>query len=119
MAEAFVQQYSYNVQLDVSLRDVETAKQLSNESFSNFLLRWRGKTSKMPNCPSEKDEVRMVIKIILPTYGHQLAPIPLKNFVDLYDTGIQVEDAINSGNNGGKTSEVNVLMFEGSLLHQE
>ena len=39
--------------------------------------------------------------------------------MDLYDTGIQVEDAINSGNNGGKTSEVNVLMFEGSLLHQE
>ena len=51
----------------------------------------------MPNSPSEKDQVRMVMKIILPTYGRQLAPIPLKNFVDLYDTGIQVEDAINSG----------------------
>ena len=85
----------------------------------------------MPNCPSEKDQVRMVMKIILPTYGHQLAPIPLKNFVDLYDADIQVEDAINSGlieksdakplkkfgvgnssnsgNNGGKTSEVNAV----------
>ena len=27
----FVQQYSYNVQLDVNLRDLETTKQLSNE----------------------------------------------------------------------------------------
>ena len=33
MAEAFAQQYSYNVQLDVSLRDLETKKQLNNDSF--------------------------------------------------------------------------------------
>ena len=36
MAEAFAQQYSYNFQLDVSLKDLETTKQLSNESFSDF-----------------------------------------------------------------------------------
>nr|POE62373.1 hypothetical protein CFP56_43958 [Quercus suber] len=57
--------------------------------------------------------------------------MPLKTFVDLYDAGIQVEDAINSGlieksdakpqkkfgvryssnsdNNGGKTSEINAV----------
>ena len=52
MVEAFALQYSYNVQLDVSLRDLETTKQLNNESFSDLLMRWRGKTSKMPNCPS-------------------------------------------------------------------
>ena len=69
MAEAFVQQYSYNVQLDVSLRDLETTKKLSNESFSNFQMRWRGKASKIPNRPSKKDQVRMVMKNILPTYG--------------------------------------------------
>ena len=95
MVEAFVQQYLYNVQLDVSLRDLETTKQLSNETFSDFLMRWREKASKMPNRSSEKDQVRMVIKNILPTYGHQCAPISLKSFVDLYDAGIQVEDAIN------------------------
>ena len=85
----------------------------------------------MPNRPSEKDQVRMVMKNILPTYGHQLAPIPLKTFVDLFDVSIQVEDAINNdlieksdakpqkkfgvgnsssnGNNGGKTSEVHAI----------
>ena len=132
MTKAFVQQYSYNVQLDVSLRDLETTKQLSNQSFSNFLMRWREEASKMPIRPSEKDKVRMVRKNILPTYGCQLAPIPLKTFVDLYDVGIQFKDAINSGlieksnakpqkkfgvgyssnsgNNGGKTSEVNAII---------
>ena len=85
----------------------------------------------MPNRPSEKDQVRMVMKNILPTYGHQRAPIPLKTFGDLYDVNVQVEDAINSGlieksdakpqkkfgvgnsssngNNGGKTSEVHAI----------
>ena len=70
---------------------------MSNESFSDFLMRWKGKTSKMPNHPSEEDQVRMVMKNILPTYGCQLAPIPLKTFGDLYDVSIQVEDAINNG----------------------
>ena len=51
----------------------------------------------MPNHSNEKDQVRMVMKNVLPTYGRQLAPIPLKTFVDLYDVGIQVEDAINNG----------------------
>ena len=86
----------------------------------------------MPNHPSEEDQVRMVMKNILPTYGCQLAPIPLKTFVDLYDVDIQGEDAINSGlieksnakpqkkfgvgyssnsgNYGGKTSEVNAII---------
>jgi len=93
-------------------------------------MRWRGKSSKMPNRPNEKDQVRMFMKNILPTCGCQLAPIPLKNFVDLYDASIQVEEAINSGLikksdakpqkkfgvgyssndfNGGKTSEFNVV----------
>ena len=94
-------------------------------------MRWKGKTSKMPNHPSEKDHVRMGMKNVLPTYERQLAPIPLKTFVNLYDVGIQVEDVINSGlikksdakprkkfgvgcssnsgNNSGKTSEVNAV----------
>ena len=85
----------------------------------------------MPNRPSEKDQVRMGMKNVLPTYERQLAPIPLKTFVNLYDVGIQVEDVINSGlikksdakpqkkfgvgcssnsgNNSGKTSEVNAV----------
>ena len=114
-----------------NIHTMETTKQLSNALFFDFLMRWRGKTSKIPNRPNEKDQVRMVIKNILLTYGHQLAPIPLKTFVDLYDASTQVEDAINSGliekskakplkkfgvgnssnsgNNGGKTSEVNAV----------
>ena len=31
MIESFAQQYSYNVQLNVSIRDLETTKQLNNE----------------------------------------------------------------------------------------
>ena len=39
MVEAFAQKYLYNVQLDVSLRELETTKQLSNDSFSNEVER--------------------------------------------------------------------------------
>ena len=39
MIESFAQQYSYNVQLNVSIRDLETTKQLSNEKFFDFLMK--------------------------------------------------------------------------------
>ena len=49
----------------MSLRDFETTKQLNNESFFYSLMRWRGKASKMPNHPSEKDQVRMMMKNLI------------------------------------------------------
>ena len=95
---------------------------------THFLMRWRRKASKMPNRPSEKDQVRVAMKNVLPTCGLQLALIPLKTFFDFYDVGIQVEDAINSrlieksdakpqkkfgvvysSNSGGNVGEVNAI----------
>ena len=85
----------------------------------------------MSNRPSEKDQVRMVMKNILPTYGHQLAPILrrlllicmmlvyklrmllivdlLRRVVQNLKRSLGVGNSSNSGNNGGKTSEVHVV----------
>jgi len=128
LAMEFVHHYNYNVQLDVTLRDLETTKQKSSETFSEFLTRWRAKAVKMPNHPTEKDQVRMIVKNLLPAFGRPLMPIPLKTFEDLYDAGIQVEDGMDSGlidkndgkkraygfgsssaSNGSKSNEVNAV----------
>ncbi|KAJ9181599.1 hypothetical protein P3X46_009714 [Hevea brasiliensis] len=56
LVRRFVQQYSYNTALDVTLRDLETTRQKPNETFSEYLLRWRKKAMKMTNRPAEKDQ---------------------------------------------------------------
>ncbi|KAJ9170390.1 hypothetical protein P3X46_018502 [Hevea brasiliensis] len=96
LVRRFVQQYSYNTALDVTLRDLETTRQKPNETFSEYLLRWRKKAMKMTNRPAEKDQVRLVVKSLQPSYYEKLCYYPLATFEQLYDAGILVEDVLNN-----------------------
>lgn len=62
IGNAFVAQYSYNQQLDVTTLDLETTHQGEKETFSEFIRHWRNKANKMPDRSSEQDQVRMVTK---------------------------------------------------------
>ena len=41
--------------IDVTLIDLETTKQGSNETFSEYMIRWKSKVSRMVNRPNKKD----------------------------------------------------------------
>ncbi|WP_255969772.1 retrotransposon gag domain-containing protein, partial [Klebsiella pneumoniae] len=58
MAEAFILQYSYNTQIEITTRDLETTRQEPKESFSEFVTRWRAKASMMALRPTDKDQIR-------------------------------------------------------------
>jgi len=45
MAEAFIAQYSYNTQIEVTTHDLEATRQEPKEGFSVFVTRWRTKAS--------------------------------------------------------------------------
>ena len=62
MTEAFVAQYSYNTQIEVTTRDLETTSQEPKESFSDFVARWRAKASMMTLRPTDKDQLRMIVR---------------------------------------------------------
>jgi hypothetical protein len=55
LVDLFMKQFSYNTMIDVTLSDLETTRQRDNETFSEFLVRWKAKASKMTNRPHEKD----------------------------------------------------------------
>ena len=88
---------AYSTQLDVTTRELETTPQDAKEIFSTFLERWRAKDAKMTTRPTEKDQVRMVIKNLQPQLMKHLIVQPLNTFEKLFDVGIQVEDAIRNG----------------------
>ncbi|KAF5932946.1 hypothetical protein HYC85_029117 [Camellia sinensis] len=66
MAEAFVAQYSYNTQIEITTRDLETMRQDPKESFSEFVARWRAKASMMTLRPTDKDQIRMIVRNLQP-----------------------------------------------------
>ncbi|KAL7169329.1 hypothetical protein ACSBR2_034387 [Camellia fascicularis] len=61
MVEAFIAQYSYNTQIEVTTRDLEATRQEPKKGFSDFVTQWRAKASMMTIRPSKKDQIRMVV----------------------------------------------------------
>jgi len=97
LVELFVDQFIFNTMIDVTLRDLETAKQGVGETFSEYMTRWKGKASRMDNRPNEKDQINMIIKNLLPTYSSRLLLSPISSFGELCDCGTRIEDVINNG----------------------
>ena len=90
-------QFIFNTMIDVTLRDLENTKQGFNETFSEYMMRWKNKVSRMVNRPNEKDKINMIIKNLLPAYNNRLLSSPINSFVELCDCGTRIEDAINIG----------------------
>ena len=66
LIEEFIKQFFYDTMVDVTLTNLETTKQKISKTFSEFLIRWREKNSKMISRPTEKDQVHMIVKNLLP-----------------------------------------------------
>ncbi|KAF5932853.1 hypothetical protein HYC85_029024 [Camellia sinensis] len=97
MAEAFVAQYSYNTQIEITTRDLETMRQELKESFSEFVTRWRAKASMMTIRPTDKDQIRMIVRNLQPKLMQKMIVIPFPTFSDLHEMGVQIEDAMKQG----------------------
>ncbi|KAI8542858.1 hypothetical protein RHMOL_Rhmol08G0172500 [Rhododendron molle] len=54
IANAFIKQYAYNVQVELTTRDLEMTKQESNEDVVTFVARGREKAAKMRTVPLRK-----------------------------------------------------------------
>lgn len=59
MVKAFKNQYSYNTEMELTRRDLETTRQEVREGFTPFLIRFRKKAAQMWDRPSDKEQVRM------------------------------------------------------------
>ncbi|KAF5933372.1 hypothetical protein HYC85_029543 [Camellia sinensis] len=97
MAEAFVAQYSYNTQIEITTRDLETTRQEPKETFSDFVTRWRAKASMMTLRPTDKDQIRMIVRNLQPKLMQRMIVIPFPTFSDLHEMGVQIEDAMKQG----------------------
>ena len=90
MAEAFVAQYSYDTQIEVTTRDLETTRQEPKESFSEFVARWRAKASMMTIRPTDKDQIQMVVRNLQPKLMQKMIVLPFPTFSDLHEMGYKL-----------------------------
>ena len=91
------EQYKYNIEVDITRRDLEITKLGPKESFSTFITKWRAKAAQMMSRLSEEEQLTMVVKNLLLVYHKYLFAQYFRNVKALIATGTQIEDAINNG----------------------
>ena len=97
LVDLFMDQFIFNTMIDVTLRDLETTKQGMGETFSKYMTKWKTKASRIVNRLSEKDQINMIIKNLLPAYNSRPLSLPISSFGELCDCGTRIEDALNNG----------------------
>ena len=73
-----------NSQFEVSLKELQSIKQEPNESFTDFLTRWRGKLALMKHKPAESDQLLIAAEACIQLIADKLKNMGIKNFKQLY-----------------------------------
>lgn len=47
--------------------------------------------------PSDKDQIRMVVRNLQPRLMQKMIVVPLPTFADLHELGVQIKDAMKQG----------------------
>ncbi|KAI8572311.1 hypothetical protein RHMOL_Rhmol01G0187800 [Rhododendron molle] len=95
---AFIAQYNYNSQLKMTIRELESTKMEPKESFADFVKRWRAKAALMTECPSERDQLRIISRTLHLHYAKHLVPVQASaNFKTFFEPGLAIEDALQTG----------------------
>ncbi|KAI8559879.1 hypothetical protein RHMOL_Rhmol04G0209900 [Rhododendron molle] len=94
---AFNSQYSYNAQLKMTTRELESIKMHAKESFVDFIKRWKSKAALMTDRPCEKDQIRISSCNLLPDFAKNLVLVQGANFETFFDSGLAIDEALQTG----------------------
>src|SRR3989441_3405278 len=94
LSKAFLEQFSFNTMMNVGLRELENTTQGLNESFPDYLNRWRKKLILIRNKPDEQELIKIFIKGTLPPFRNQMYCIPLRDFSEVYRMRVSIEDRL-------------------------
>ena len=68
----FHNHYKYNLEVDITRRDLETRKEKPKKSFSTFITKWRSNAAQMMNRLSEEEKLTIIVKNLLLVYHKYL-----------------------------------------------
>ena len=83
--------------MDVSRRELEALRLRPDESVTSFISRWREKIAQIIDRPSERDQIRMIIRSLQPCFTRHLMGFPHKDFGSLVQALYGIEEGISRG----------------------
>ncbi|KAI8559665.1 hypothetical protein RHMOL_Rhmol04G0191100 [Rhododendron molle] len=82
----------------MTTRELESTKMEVNESFVDFVKRWRAKADLMTERPSERDQLCVISRNLHPDYAKHLVLVQAStNFETFFESGLAIENALQTG----------------------
>ncbi|KAM3339816.1 hypothetical protein P3S68_029685 [Capsicum galapagoense] len=97
LANGFVQQFQYNVELIPDEKSLTSIKKKNTESFREYAIRWREQAARVKPPMKESKIVEVFIQVQDETYYQHLLPILGKPFIEVLKMGEMIEDEIKTG----------------------
>ena len=98
VSQAFLGQYSFNLDLVPKRADLIVTKQNPSEPFGEYVGCWRTLASQVQDGPSDEESLEIVIGGAQPTTRALLSIQPITTFAALIRAGTRVESSLRSGN---------------------
>ncbi|OVA01755.1 hypothetical protein BVC80_9071g92 [Macleaya cordata] len=94
LADAFIRPFNYGGDSRVTRRQLEAMQQGTNESFTDYISRWRRKVREMIDRPSEEEQIAIIRKNLRPNYQRMMSVVTKSRLDKFIQAGTQVEDTL-------------------------
>src|SRR3989442_7633598 len=93
-SKAFLEQFSFNTLMSMSLRELKNTAQNPGESFTDYLKGWRKKLILIRNKPDESELIKIFINGTLAPFRNKMYFALLKDFSEVHQMGLKIEDRL-------------------------
>ncbi|XP_050889355.1 uncharacterized protein LOC127094578 [Lathyrus oleraceus] len=97
LANAFLKQYNYNLDMAPDRRQLQSLSQKSNESFKGYAQRWRELAAQVQPPLLDKELVDLFMDTLQSPYIERVVGNALSDFAHLVTIGERIESALKSG----------------------
>ncbi|PHT49761.1 hypothetical protein CQW23_09508 [Capsicum baccatum] len=96
LANKFVQQFQYNMELISGKKSLTSMKKKNTESFRKYAIRWCEQAARVKPSMKEREIVEVFIQVQDETYYQHLLPALGKPFIEVLKIGEMIEDGIKT-----------------------
>src|SRR4030065_1196314 len=97
LAEAFVQQYKYNLDLTPDRDQLWAMGQKEKESFKEYAQRWRAVAAQILPPLEEKELTKIFLKTLSSFYYERMVASAPSDFTEMVHMGMRLEKAVRTG----------------------
>ncbi|KAL3752982.1 hypothetical protein ACJRO7_000388 [Eucalyptus globulus] len=94
VADAFLKQYKFNMDIAPSREDLERMEKKRSESFKEYAVRWRNLAAQITPEPTNKELMKLFVKTLPSEFRNRMASTYVESFNQLIPVGEQIEMGI-------------------------